>query len=62
MKTLFLKKFIYKSVSYFLNKLGYRIINKNLHYLIDIEKFKKRTKKKSPENFINYIFEKKTFK
>lgn len=59
MKTLFLKKFIYKSVSYFLNKLGYRIINKNLHYLIDIEKFKKRTKKKSPENFINYIFEKK---
>lgn len=59
MKNLSLKKFTYKLVNNCLNKLGYKIISKDLHYLINIEKFKKKTRKKSAENFINYIFEKK---
>ena len=59
MKNLFFKKFIYKLLNSCLNKLGYKIINKNLHYLINIEKFKNKTNKKSAENFLNYIFEKK---
>ena len=59
MKNLFSKKLIYKLVNNCLNKLGYKIINKNLHYLINIEKFKIKTNKKSAENFLIYIFEKK---
>ena len=59
MKIILIKKFVYNVVNKFFNALGYKVINKDLHYLIDLEQFNKKQKKKSPENFISFIFKNK---
>ena len=59
MKTILIKRIVYRLVNKPLSLMGYKIINKNMHHLIDLEKFRVKTKIKTPEEFISFIFKKK---
>ena len=59
MKTILIKRIVYRLVNKPLSLMGYKIINKNMHHLIDLEKFRVKTKIKTPEKFISFIFKKK---
>ena len=51
MKIILTNKLVYNVANKFFNALGYKIINKDLHYLINLEKFKKKQKKKISRRF-----------
>ena len=54
-----LKKIIFNFISIVLGLFGYKIIKQTKYFEINIENFKKKNKKLTTENFINFIFEHK---